>query len=220
MPLVNTGRKHLSELLKGYTKFQNDFAVNYSIASVDVKASPDAAVENIGLLLKWSAADSAFLPLVVNSDWAATTAYALGDVVKPTTQDGLEYVAIAAGTSGASEPTFVNIEGATTTDGTVTWLARLPYGKDVTSPLPNQASICLAVGAKEGLGFNKEDTSLTSTAVKMTALFRGEAGVVQEGMELTGIAAADQAEIFAALQREGVSVEASAEVIDPSFVVA
>ena len=221
MPLVNVGRKHLSELLKGISKFQNDAAVNYHFASIDVEDAGVSSVDNIGTLLRWSDADSAFIPFTVNADWAATTAYAIGDVVKPTAQDGLEYVAIAAGTSGGSEPTFVNVVGGTTTDGTVEWLARLPYGADVTSPLPNKASLVVTVGAAEGLGVNKAATALSATAVKMTALFRGQAGIVEEGIEgFSGLAAADQAEVRTALEQMDISVEAEAEVVDPSYVVA
>lgn len=218
MPVVNTSRKQLSELLKGVSKFQNDSAVNYHFASVNAEGA--GAVDNIGTLLKWSNVDSAFKPLVVNADWAATTAYALGDVVKPTAQDGLEYVCIAAGTSGGSEPTFVNIVGGSTVDATVTWLARMPYGQDATSPLPNKASICLSVGAKEGLGFNKTATTLSGTSVLMTVLFRGEAGVVASGIDFGAIVAADQAEIKAGLEASGIAVHDSAEVVVPSYVVA
>lgn len=218
MPVVNSTRKHLSELVKGVSDIQANQGVNFNYASVDVEGSGD--VNNIGKLLQWSNADSAFKPLVVNADWAASTAYSVGDVVKPTTQDGLEYVAVVAGTSGASEPTFVNVEGAETTDNTVTWMARRPYGADVTSPLPNKASICVAVGSKEGVGINKEDTTLSATAVKMHVLFRGEAGIVEEGLEdFSGFAAADQAEIRAALEANGIAVESAAEEVTPSFVV-
>ena len=55
--------------------------------------------------------------------WAATTAYALGDTVNPTSgkENGFKYVCTTAGTSGASEPTWPTTEGATVVDGTVTW---------------------------------------------------------------------------------------------------
>ena len=56
------------------------------------------------------------------SAWAATTAYSLGDVVKPTTSndDGYYYICTAAGTSGGTEPTWPGA-GGSVTDGTVTW---------------------------------------------------------------------------------------------------
>lgn len=57
------------------------------------------------------------------SGWVTTTAYALGDWVEPTTPNGFIYKATAAGTSGASEPTWPTTVGGTVVDGTVTWTA-------------------------------------------------------------------------------------------------
>lgn len=55
--------------------------------------------------------------------WEATTDYVLGDTVNPTSgkENGFKYVCTVAGTSGASEPAWPTTEGATKTDGTVTW---------------------------------------------------------------------------------------------------
>ncbi len=55
--------------------------------------------------------------------WAATTAYSVGDVRRPTTRDGFAYIVVSAGTSGGSEPTWNNRWKRDTTDGTVTWRA-------------------------------------------------------------------------------------------------
>lgn len=56
------------------------------------------------------------------ADWAATTAYSLGDRVEPTTPNGLLYECTTAGTSGGSEPTFpTGAIGDTVVDGTVVW---------------------------------------------------------------------------------------------------
>jgi len=56
--------------------------------------------------------------------WAASTAYALGDVVRPTTRNSFAYECTTAGTSGATEPTWPTTAGTTVTDGTVVWTAR------------------------------------------------------------------------------------------------
>lgn len=53
--------------------------------------------------------------------WAASTAYAVGDVVRPTVATGHCYRCIVAGTSGATEPTWPTVNGQNVTDGTVTW---------------------------------------------------------------------------------------------------
>jgi len=55
--------------------------------------------------------------------WAATTAYSLGDVVRPAAEPAECYVCTTAGTSGASEPTWNTGVGDTTSDGggTLVW---------------------------------------------------------------------------------------------------
>lgn len=58
--------------------------------------------------------------------WAALTAYAVGDIVWPTTANGRIYRCTVAGTSGASEPTFPTSAAGTVVDGTVTWTEATP----------------------------------------------------------------------------------------------
>lgn len=53
--------------------------------------------------------------------WAATTAYTLGTIVRPTAQNGYLYQAVVAGTSAGSQPTWPTTVGLTVVDGTVTW---------------------------------------------------------------------------------------------------
>lgn len=213
--LQETGRKALSELLKGTTRFQSESGVNFYFATVDVKGS--TTIDPIGTILLWDGVD-AFGVFAAPVDWAGTTANSVGDVVKPTTRNGFEYIAVAAGTTGGSEPTFPVILGDTVVDGTVTWKAQAPYGVDVTSSLPNKSSLALSVGAKEGIGFNKEAITLTGTATQMTVLFRGDAQVVAAGMELTGLTAADILEMNVALEKQLISIGVSAEDVVPSFV--
>ena len=58
-------------------------------------------------------------PVPVPADWAATTAYSVGDQVSVT---GGQLQATAAGTSGATAPANPASVGGTVTDGTVTWV--------------------------------------------------------------------------------------------------
>lgn len=52
---------------------------------------------------------------------ANSTAYALGDVVRPASGNGFLYKCVAAGTSAGSIPTYPTTYGATVVDGGVTW---------------------------------------------------------------------------------------------------
>lgn len=55
-------------------------------------------------------------------DWAAATAYSLGDLIEPTTPNGFKYVCTTAGTSDAGEPSFPTTPlGTTVADNTVVW---------------------------------------------------------------------------------------------------
>lgn len=56
-------------------------------------------------------------------NWAATTAYSVGDIIDPPVLVGWRWVCTTAGTSGGSEPTWTVTEGVTTADGTAVWIA-------------------------------------------------------------------------------------------------
>jgi hypothetical protein len=55
------------------------------------------------------------------TQWAASTAFVVGDIVRPTTGNGHLYMCIVAGTSGGSAPTWPTVARQTVADNTVTW---------------------------------------------------------------------------------------------------
>ncbi|MFC4636991.1 hypothetical protein [Deinococcus hohokamensis] len=56
--------------------------------------------------------------------WAASTTYALGDLVVPTTDNGHYYEVTTAGQTSTTEPTSWKTDGGTNTSGTVTFTDR------------------------------------------------------------------------------------------------
>jgi hypothetical protein len=58
--------------------------------------------------------------------WVLSTAYSLGDIIRPTTWDNRFYECVVAGTSAGTEPTWNTTLGDETTDNTVTWQAIAP----------------------------------------------------------------------------------------------
>jgi hypothetical protein len=54
--------------------------------------------------------------------WAASTPYAVGDVVKPLTPNGHLYRCVTAGTSGGSAPSWPTGHGLNVTDNTAVWV--------------------------------------------------------------------------------------------------
>ena len=69
MPVIETSRKGLSEVVKGLGLFTNSAGTNYSYAVVDVKGA--AAVDPIGTMLVWDGT-SAFEPYLAQDISAAT----------------------------------------------------------------------------------------------------------------------------------------------------
>jgi hypothetical protein len=68
---------------------------------------------------------SLFIRSRPTTNWAASTAYSLGDRRKATAAAlGIHFEVTTAGTSHSSEPTWNTTVGGTTSDGTVTWTTR------------------------------------------------------------------------------------------------
>jgi hypothetical protein len=220
MPVNATARKFLTDLVKAVDNFAEDTAVRFNFETVGVEGSGD--VDNIGIPLLWDETAAAFLELAAPADWTASVVTAVGDVVKPTTRDGNEYVCTVAGTTNDTEgePTWVTTLGGETIEtDLVQWTARKAYAVDSagTSPLKNKSRIAVTVGDLFGVGFNKKDTTLSGTPVNMTVIYRGEAALINEGFIWGSVAAADQAEFLLALEDARITTITNAEVVSPTF---
>ena len=93
---------------------ENHFFAQYSDGSVDLATDnpPGATTGDFG---------ASVLPARYN-EWAASTAYSVGDIILPTTANSLKFRCNVAGTSDSSEPTWP-VLGATVADNDITWQA-------------------------------------------------------------------------------------------------
>lgn len=110
---------------------------------VAASSSPTLTAEEVDALLELSQlVDSTGRAASDDTEWEASTDYAIGDVVVPTSRTGDQYVATVAGTSDASEPAWDT--EAPVTDGGVTW--------ELSTSLPAawQPSYDLSIAAIEG----------------------------------------------------------------------
>ncbi len=81
-------------------------------------------------------------------EWQASTAYSVGDIVRPVDRNGFVYICTTAGTTDASEPIWPANDGDTVTDGTAVWEARQNFSlcaADVAS-----GDLTLGFGLKGG----------------------------------------------------------------------
>lgn len=128
-------------------------------------------------------------------DWAASTAYAVGDVVKIVTGGGGEtyyFHCTTAGTSHSSEPTWDTTEGNTTTDNTVTWTARV---------MPN-GNICHSAFGRIWTTRNGDDSTIYFSDTLLPYKFSGGASgtldltTVWGGDKLVGIGSVEDLIVF------------------------
>lgn len=112
--------------------FNNGATLGTTIRSISFWATTDPGTTTIRLdnIIACKAASdpdslthNSLIGKVHNLKWEASTAYSLNDkrIPTPPNRNGWCYKVTTAGTSGASEPTWPNREGATVTDGSVVW---------------------------------------------------------------------------------------------------
>lgn len=86
------------------------------------------------------------------------------------------------------------------------------------SPLPGGAKVALLIGDKFGAGFNKADVDLSAGDVTMTALYRGDATVSNNGIVWGAVSAPNQALFLAELETQRITTIDNADVVTPSYV--
>jgi len=88
---------------------------------MDIRSTPDSGTTILTLTTGNGRIEVGYDP----PKWLASTAYAVGAQVVPTTPNGWIYQAAAAGTGGSTEPVWPVVWGGNVADGTVTWRAEL-----------------------------------------------------------------------------------------------
>lgn len=84
------------------------------------------------------------------------------------------------------------------------------------SPLKDGSVIGLLVGDAFGVGFNKADLDLTGDATA-TVLYRGDAAILNEGIEWGSVSAPNQALFLAQLEAQRITTISNATVVTPVY---
>jgi len=128
-PLIKAIFTKTGETTKGYSFTTTDRLIGLKQSDQDWLQTADVTIDNslgnlTGLDLTGFQCiiSKGYNTTVVRAAWAASTVYALLDVVIPTTINGFQYICTVAGTSHSSEPTFPTDLGVTVTEtGGVEW---------------------------------------------------------------------------------------------------
>lgn len=82
--------------------------------------------------------------------WVASTSFTLGQVIKPTVDNGFIYKVTTGGTTGVVQPTWETVEGVEKIDGTVTTVAikveKLPSANNIILGVENDGTLANAGG--------------------------------------------------------------------------
>lgn len=134
--------------------------------------------------------------------WAAATVYGANVFRRPTTANGFRYEVTTAGTSGASEPTWPTVVGATLSDGTAVWTCRTFSITDVNCPhtkqVTKQAQKMYAVGAS-----NNTTVRYCKTGDPRDWTTASDAGFIAAGLYAKG---SDQVTAIGPFQKSGLAI--------------
>jgi len=116
--------------------------------------------------------------------WVPATAYVLGDVRRPTVQNGYRYTVTVAGTTAASEPAWPTTIGATIVDGTVTWRCD---SHDIKDPnCPHSASIIKQASKIFAIDPVGETVPFSATDLPRDWSSANDAGFLPTGLRQSG----------------------------------
>lgn len=88
-----------------------------------------------------------------------------------------------------------------------------------TGGVPDQSPVCVVIGDSAYVGSNKADVTLTSTAQKLSVLYRGDASIKESGIVWSGSSSAPNKAAFrVALEKQGISIQDSATSAATSII--
>lgn len=133
------------------TLFLSDYLLENGLAAI---AESDQAIACDGQ-------PTTYYEAVDASAWQVSTAYSLGDVVRPTTRNGYVYEVTTAGSTSASEPTWPTTPGNTVVDGGVTFTCRANNALYSSAMIPGDFTI------DEGGTSGRKVTSANKAAISV-----------------------------------------------------
>lgn len=85
------------------------------------------------------------------------------------------------------------------------------------SPLSGGSVLALSAGEKEGKGLNKADIDIGTADVPITVLYRGDAQILNSGIEWGATSAPNQALYLAELALQRIAVASEAQAVTPTY---
>ncbi len=109
----------------------------------------------------------------VPNSWATqranSTAYNVGDIVRPASANHYLYVCVVAGTSGSSLPSYSTTPGRETSDGTVVWMTMGQAADEAigvfTADNPSWTTLTTSASFRYGILFKTTGTAGTSPLI-------------------------------------------------------
>lgn len=155
-----TGHINLTADALKYALFTNAYTPNFDTDTTYAGISANE-VSGTGYTAGGATVSGASITQIAANSWGATwtasTAYQLGQVVKPATPNGFIYMCVVAGTTGVSAPSFPTTKNLTVVDSGVTWLCVGTSALKFTITAPSWASS--SITAYKGVLYDTTDAN-------------------------------------------------------------